>query len=273
MNIVKAFNQHNTSVRNNRRIDFIVIHYTAGTRSAAGAAMNTAKYFASPEAAGSADFIVDDGTIVQYNPDIKNRYCWSVGGKKYAEMTTSEGAQFYGMCTNVNSISIEMCSNKTNTSSLKATDTDWFFTLDTINNTVKLTKYLMELYNIKPSGVIMHHQVNGKVCPNPWVVNEHKLSGWIDFKNRLSVQDVEQEDDEEVVRYAYLKDITNNLFHGIIDDLMTAKIIAGDGSDPNGNGDMIDLSHDMVRMLVFEYRAGVYDDKLIAAGCDPNKYR
>lgn len=53
---------------------------------------------------------------------------------------------------------------------------------------------------------------------------------------------------------------------------MTAGIIGGDGSDPDGNDDVIDLSHDMVRMLIFNYRAGVYDDKIEAAGIKPQRY-
>ena len=68
-----------------------------------------------------------------------------------------------------------------------------------------------------------------------------------------------------MVRYKYLKDIPDK-FRPIINDLMTAGIIQGDGSDPTGNGDVIDLSHDQVRTLVFIYRGGGFDVKLRAAG-------
>lgn len=84
----------------------------------------------------------------------------------------------------------------------------------------------------------------------------------------------ETEDEDEVVRYERLSDIPEaNDFRAIVNDLMTAKIINGDGSDPGGNNDIIDLSHDMVRMLVFEYRAGVYDNAIEAAGLDPSEYK
>ena len=82
-----------------------------------------------------------------------------------------------------------------------------------------------------------------------------------------------EEDEEDMVRYNKLSDIPESCnFRNIVDDLMTAGIIAGDGSDPDGNDDVIDLSHDMVRMLIFNYRAGVYDEKIEAAGIKPQRY-
>ena len=51
-----------------------------------------------------------------------------------------------------------------------------------------------------------------------------------------------------MVRYTYLKDIPEK-FRPTIEKLMDAGIIQGDGSDPTGNGDVIDLSHDQVRRL------------------------
>lgn len=84
----------------------------------------------------------------------------------------------------------------------------------------------------------------------------------------------EKEEEEDMVRYEKLKDIPEGYnFRGIIDGLMTAGVIGGDGSDRTGNGDVIDLSHDMVRMFVTNSRAGVYDDAYRAAGLDPEKFR
>lgn len=75
--------------------------------------------------------------------------------------------------------------------------------------------------------------------------------------------DADKED--EIVTYKYLKDIPDK-FRPIIDQLMTAGIIQGDGSDLTGNGDVIDLTHEQVRTLVFVYRGGGFDAKLRAAG-------
>lgn len=181
INIIKRTSNTNTSLKANRKIEFIVLHYTAGTSSKRGAAQAIATYFGRPVAKASADFIVDDTEIVQYNTNIENRYCWAVGGSKYKKLSNSLAGKFYNVCKNNNSISIEMCSNKKNTKSLNASDNDWYLTKETIENAVKLTKYLMKKYNIPINHVITHNMVTGKLCPQPWVKNEAALQDWNDF--------------------------------------------------------------------------------------------
>lgn len=80
--------------------------------------------------------------------------------------------------------------------------------------------------------------------------------------------DIEEKEDEDVVTYKYLKDVPEK-FRPTIDQLMTAGIIQGDGSDPTGNGDVINLTHEQVRTLIFVYRGGGFDAKLRAAGLPP----
>ena len=72
-------------------------------------------------------------------------------------------------------------------------------------------------------------------------------------------------EDEAVVTYKYLKDVPEK-FRPIINQLMTAGIIQGDGSDPTGNGDVINLTHEQVRTLMFVYRGGGFDLRLAAKG-------
>ena len=185
IDIIQSFGVENMTKANNRNIKYIVVHYTAGTKSSKGTARSTANYFNKSTTKASADFIVDDAEIVQYNPNLKNHYCWAVGGSKYTSLSTSLGAKYYGQCTNANSISIEMCSCKTNTTSLKASDDDWYLTDATVNNTAKLVKYLMKEYNIDINHVIMHHMVTGKWCPQPWCKNELSLPLWYNFLNKI----------------------------------------------------------------------------------------
>ena len=66
---------HNTTAKVNRKIEWIVLHYTAGTTSKSGKALDVAKMFARSTREASADFVVDDASIVQYNRNIANRYC------------------------------------------------------------------------------------------------------------------------------------------------------------------------------------------------------
>ena len=77
----------------------------------------------------------------------------------------------------------------------------------------------------------------------------------------------EESEEDEVVTYEKLKDVPEK-FRPIIDKLMTAGIIQGDGSDTDGNGDIINLTHEQVRTLVFIYRGGGFDRKLQAVGME-----
>lgn len=85
----------------------------------------------------------------------------------------------------------------------------------------------------------------------------------------IDYETIEEKEDDEM-RYLKLSDIPNdNGFREIVGILMAAKILGGDGSDQTGNNDVIDLSHDMVRTLVMNYRGGCYDKKLIEIGMTP----
>ena len=86
------------------------------------------------------------------------------------------------------------------------------------------------------------------------------------YRPHYAEENVEKE--KNPVTYKYLKDIPEK-FQPIINDLMTAGIIQGDGSDPTGNGDIINLTHEQVRTLMFVYRGGGFDAKLRAAGLHP----
>lgn len=195
MDIIKKTSTVHTGYLKNRSIQYIVLHYTAGTSSAKGVARNIAAMFANPNnRPASADFIVDDGEIVQYNPNIKDRYTYAVGGKPYSVRYTPLACTFYGKCKNHNSISIEMCSSKVNKKSLQATDTDWSLSASVVDRAVELTKHLMKTYNIPADRVIMHHHVTGKLCPQPWCINPRRLDGWNKFKERLTDKKKEVED-------------------------------------------------------------------------------
>lgn len=197
MEITKAFGTTNTTYLKCREIKFISIHYDAGTSSKAGTAKSLAAWFkagANPANPASSDFIVDDASVVQYNPDIENRYTWCVGGSKYGKMSTSLGGRLYGIAKNSNCINIEIKSNKTNKKSLNADDKDWYFTDAALNNAAELVRELMAKYNIPAENVIMHHEVTGKLCPAMWTHDESELQGWYDFKKKLSAAPADDDD-------------------------------------------------------------------------------
>lgn len=146
----------------------------------------------------------------------------------------TKGGSHYGLCTNSNCIGIEICSNKSDTSSLSAYDTDWYFTETAIAKAVELTKYLMEKHGIDSDHVIMHHMVTGKVCPNPWCVTESRLSQWQNFKAKL-----ETEVDDEVIETTNIsingKDYTINRILKDGKNYICLSDLAGKGFDVGYN--------------------------------------
>ena len=184
MNITKQTSYNNTTTYYNRPLEYIVVHYTAGTTSRTGSAYNTAVMFSNPSIYASADFIVDDTTAVQFNPDIRNVYCWHCGDNK----NYNKGASFYGKCQNYNSIGIEVCSSNKTGQMTSANDNNYYFTDAVVNKTVELVKYLMQTYNIPASRVIRHYDVTGKYCPGikGWNEDSGDASKWKAFKAKIS---------------------------------------------------------------------------------------
>ena len=186
INITKQTSYSNTTSYLNRPIKYIVVHYTAGSTSKAGSALNTAVMFSNPSVYASADYIVDDETIVQFNPDVRNRFCWHCGDNKNM---FSMGGKYYGKCTNANSIGIEVCSTNPNwQASDFANSKKWSFTDKVVNNAVELVKYLMQTYNIPIENVIRHYDVTGKFCPGiiGWNEDSGNAKKWEQFKARLT---------------------------------------------------------------------------------------
>lgn len=180
----------------NRTIKYLAIHYTAGASSAPGRAKNMKNSWEKSKRA-SADFGVDDASMVQFNPDPRNFKCWSVGDRKNPY---GGGGRLYRIATNANTISIEVCSNlKPGTSASKTNHEGWYFTEEALKNAVKLSKILMKKYNIPIERVVRHYDISGKVCPgilgwNNAGLNDtkgNKISGtnnskaWEAFKERL----------------------------------------------------------------------------------------
>lgn len=174
------FGTHNTSIRTGK-IEYIVIHYVGAT----GDAKNNILYYNERSTTNaSADFYIGhNGDIWQYNPNPEKRYCWAVGGSK---MSTS-GGTLYGIARNSNCVSIEMCVKNTS-GNHTANNAGWVLTDATYKNVVKLTKYLMNKYNIPVSHVIRHYDVNGKYCPGlyGWNAPSGSEAKWQQFKKDIA---------------------------------------------------------------------------------------
>lgn len=183
ISITKKTGTANTTVSNGRKKTYIAIHYTAGVSSKSGKAADVAAYFAKSSTGASADFIVDDANIVQYNPDIDNRYCWAVGGSKQ----NSKGGSLYGTAKNANCINIEICSTNSTGTVKDANDSTWSLSSAAVAKAVELAKYLMDLYGIDADHVIRHYDVNGKLCPGVvgWNTDSGSEAKWTSFKSQI----------------------------------------------------------------------------------------
>jgi N-acetylmuramoyl-L-alanine amidase CwlA len=157
--IVKQQIRYNIT-KYNRKIEWLVVHYTANYSKGADA-LTHFKYFNGSDRNASADFFVDDHEILQVN-DYRSNYTWHCG----------DGKGKYGI-TNRNSIGIEMCVNS---------DGDFNKTLQ---NTIELVRYLMKELNIDINHVVRHYDASRKLCPLMFCGNAEKDKAWVEFKNKL----------------------------------------------------------------------------------------
>lgn len=167
MQINKSLTPYNHNSGIVDRIKYIVIHYVGAT----GGAEANCKWYAGADRGASAHYYIDfDGSVWQSVED-KN-IAWHCGAKTYK----------HPECRNSNSLGIELCvRNKGNKSD---TSLDWYFEDATVQAAIKLTKDLMAMYKVSADHVIRHHDVTGKICPNPYVYN-HTKHTWNTFKAAL----------------------------------------------------------------------------------------
>ena len=158
MNINTNLTLVNRKVANNRKIEYIVIHYTG----ALGTAKDNSKYFKYLYRGASAHYFVDNTSIYQV---VKEKdIAWHIGSNKY-----------YNNARNENSIGIEMCCYKKQDGSLDISE-------QVVNTTIALTKELMKKYGIPIERVVRHYDCTHKACPKPFVQNSNR---WATFKEKL----------------------------------------------------------------------------------------
>ena len=215
------------SAREAKQIKYIVIHYTGNDGDTDE---GNANYFKNNVVKASAHYFVDDDSITQSVPD--NFIAWSVGGTKWKDCATTGGGSMYGLITNANSISVEMCDTLRN-GTVKATE-------QTMANTAALVKSLMKKYNIDINHVYRHFDVTGKHCPAYFM----NASAWAEFKERLKESDTVQV-------YKTIKDIPSWALPTV------EKLIAHGSLKGDANGEL-NLDRNMLRLLVINDREGCY---------------
>lgn len=163
------------------KIQFIVIHDTGNSAPGAGAAAHR-RYFLTTDRKASADFVVENDTVIKLN-DYYKYFTWHCG----------DGKGKYGI-TNSNSIGIEMCINPEANRQ------------KTINTTIKLVYDLMEELKIRPNRVVRHYDASRKHCPGSMMANN--WAEWWKFLDSLREYRQERKDKGTYIVIEYNNDRT-----------------------------------------------------------------
>lgn len=139
-------------------VKYIVIHDT-GNKSKGANAQAHFNYFNGGNRNSSADFFVDDKTVLRVN-DYTKYYTWHVG----------DGKGKYGI-TNANSVGIELCVN---------CDGDYN---KAFCNAVWLVKQLMAELGVPFERVVRHYDASRKNCPASMSGDDWAL--WKNFQQQI----------------------------------------------------------------------------------------
>lgn len=242
----------------NGDIKYIVIHFTGNNGDTA---LNNCTFFSGANRKASANYFVGNDGIYQSVPD--NWAAWAVGGTNTYK---------HRYCRNMNSISIEMCSRI-------GAEGKYYIDDDVVEQTIKLTKYLMNKYGVPVENVLRHYDVWDKKCPEPFV-RQPEL--WENFKERLT-----ESEDLTMSQYTELKELIEkqsaeiadlkNINKQLVNVVQTTMVY--DFNDDNMppwarpavqaamdcgavQGDeqgRLGLSYKDLRAICREYRCGMYD--------------
>lgn len=241
--------RYNYSVRR-EAIRFIVIHDTGNPDKGADADANF-QHFNNGDRGSSADIFVDDHAVIRAN-DYRRYYSWHCG----------DGHGKYGI-TNGSSVGLEICVNQ---------DGDY---QRAVSNAVWMTHQLMRELHIPAEHVVRHYDASRKCCPASMAANNWQR--WKEFKNELT-----ESGGLTMDQYSELKQMISNLSEKT--DLLTGQVHTLchpmiwnyiDGNLPDwarptveklaskgwllGDGNGLNLDETLLRILVINDRAGVYD--------------
>lgn len=130
-----------------KKIEFLVVHWTANTRSGADARAN-AYYLRNKRNAGT-HYCIDDQDIVQCTDE--ENVAWAVGDRKWRGF--EQKPWYKGKILNNNSLNFEMCLGGDRNDSIVK---DW---------TAQLIGKRMVTYGLDISRVVRHRDASGKPCP------------------------------------------------------------------------------------------------------------
>ncbi len=210
-------------------VRYVVIHYVG----ALGGAEANARYFAEAGREASAHYFVGFAGEIYRSVEEKDS-AWHCGGGRQGP----EGGGFFNLCRNDNSIGIELCVRKSEAGI-------WYFEKATLESAAGLTADVMRRHGIGLDRVIRHFDVTGKICPEPFVREEAQ---W-----KVFLKEVEKQ-----MRYQTVEEIPA-WGRATIEKLIRKGYLGGSGrKDAAGRPADLNLTEDMLRLLVINDRAGLY---------------
>lgn len=204
--------------RDLKSVLFIVIHYTSGDKDTC---YNECDYFATgnTRAAGAHFFVDRDGNCGRSIP--MKYIAWHCGGGLQGN---EEGSHTYhGICTNFNSVGIELCGISKQYCSNKQ-----------IAKLKKLIAYIMKhCPNVK--AIIRHWDVTGKECPSLYRGTHNVM--WEELLKEVSPFPVEVSDENEIAEPTLKKGDKGTQVSILQKNLNTAGCCGKDGKRLEIDGD------------------------------------
>lgn len=214
-------------------IKYIVLHYTGNNGDSARA---NGLYFQRTVVQASAHYFVDSKEIVQSVHD--DYIAWHCGAKIY----------YHPNARNANSIGVELCDDNK--------DGEIYPSAATIDRALALVKQLMDKYGVPQENVIRHWDVSHKLCPAYWSGTSAKDALWRSaFWSRLA-EEKKPDSTPAPDRYNTMAEIERDAPWAAptVAKLLYHQSILGDGTG-------LDLSRDMLRLLVICDREGCFGDQ------------
>ena len=192
------------------------------------------KYIVVHYTAGDGDTARGNGLYFQRNAGLGSSAHWFVDEngavcsvpEEYVAWHCGGNAYLHPECRNGNSVGVELCSNKD-------AEGNYSFHPKTLEHAASLIRELMKKYGVEIGNVLRHYDVTGKKCPAPMT----EAGRWEEFRAM-------------VIRYQSLEEVPE-WAQETVRKLMERQILRGDGQS-------LDLSKDMVRILVLLDRAGTF---------------
>lgn len=154
---ITVINHTEHMFRRSKKIEYIILHYSASTKSGKGAAQRTVNTL--DKRGYSSDYAVDDYEIIQFADDPAK---WA---STACQAWSSKGTEAGRNAKNNNSVSIEMSSHLDPGGAWEPNDPKFKFTDGVLQNTAYLCKVLIQKYNIPQQNIIRHFDIMGKSCP------------------------------------------------------------------------------------------------------------